>query len=212
MAERFHTLYPDYDVLEKWSSPSWNDATREVINERLNQVPLRRFFSQEQWATLVAVASRVMPQPERTDPVPIVPWIDERLHKGRGTGTRYASLPPEPECWRRGADAIESEAQYRYRRSFERLDPVEQDLILRAIDQCEVRSPAWEGLPSRLFMRHVLLREMVEVYYAHPAAWSEIGFGGPASPRGYVRLAANRRDTWEGEEVPNALTDELVHR
>ncbi|MGH6677602.1 MAG: gluconate 2-dehydrogenase subunit 3 family protein, partial [Bradyrhizobium sp.] len=36
--------------------------------------------------------------------------------------------------------------------------------------------------------------------YAHPAAWSEIGFGGPASPRGYVRLGANRRDEWEAAE------------
>jgi hypothetical protein len=42
-----------------------------------------------------------------------------------------------------------------------------------------------------------VLDEIVRAYYAHPAAWSEIGFGGPASPRGYVRLAAGRQDPWE---------------
>jgi hypothetical protein len=42
---------------------------------------------------------------------------------------------------------------------------------------------------------------VVGIYYAHPAAWSEIGFGGPASPRGYVRLGFDERDPWEAEEV-----------
>ena len=36
-----------------------------------------------------------------------------------------------------------------------------------------------------------------QAYYAHPSAWNEIGFGGPASPRGYVRMDFNRRDPWE---------------
>ena len=34
-----------------------------------------------------------------------------------------------------------------------------------------------------------------------PTAWSEIGWGGPASPRGYVRLDFNERDPWEAAEA-----------
>jgi len=45
-----------------------------------------------------------------------------------------------------------------------------------------------------------VLRTAVSIYYAHPAAWNEIGFGGPASPRGYVRLGFDRRDPWEADE------------
>jgi hypothetical protein len=41
----------------------------------------------------------------------------------------------------------------------------------------------------------------VFAYYAHPTAWSEIGWGGPASPRGYVRLDFNERDPWEAAET-----------
>ena len=41
---------------------------------------------------------------------------------------------------------------------------------------------------------------MVVAYYAHPAAWNEIGFGGPASPRGYVRMDFDRRDPWEASK------------
>jgi hypothetical protein len=52
-----------------------------------------------------------------------------------------------------------------------------------------------------------LLKTLVSIYYAHPEAWNEIGFGGPASPRGYARLGMDRRDPWEAEEV-NAHTTE----
>ncbi|HEU5018730.1 MAG TPA: gluconate 2-dehydrogenase subunit 3 family protein [Pseudolabrys sp.] len=200
MSKEFTSLYPNYDVLKKWDTPSWNDITRAVIEKRLNEVPRRRFFTERQWVTLVAVCDRVMPQPDRSDPVPIAPWIDTRVYERQGTGTHYASLPPQQECWRHGMDAIEAEAQHRHRRPFDKLDPVEQDLILHAIEKNEVGSSAWDGLPSQNFFRHILLRAIVEVYYAHPAAWSEIGFGGPASPRGYVRLPENRRDPWEAEE------------
>lgn len=200
MSQKFTTLYPGYDVLDKWKTQSWNETTRSVIRKRLTEVPARRFFSEQQWETLLAVCDRVIPQPERAEPVPIAPWIDARLFEGQGTGTRYASLPPEQECWRRGMDAIEAEAQHRYRQPFHRLDRVEQDLLLQSLDKNETRAPVWEGLPSQTFLRHVVLRAIVEVYYAHPAAWSEIGFGGPASPRGYVRLVANRRDEWEAAE------------
>ena len=34
-----------------------------------------------------------------------------------------------------------------------------------------------------------------------PTAWNEIGFGGPASPRGYVRMDFDRRDPWEAAEA-----------
>jgi Gluconate 2-dehydrogenase subunit 3 len=209
MSEHFTTLYPDYDVLDKWDTPSWNETTRSVVRKRLDEVPPRRFFTEQRWLTLIAVCNRIIPQPDRNEPVPIAPWIDARLFESEGAGPRYASLPPEQESWRRGMDAIEAEAQHRYRRPFDQLDRVEQDLLLRSIDNNEVEAADWQALPSKSFFRHVLLRAVVEIYYAHPAAWSEIGFGGPASPRGYVRLGANRRDEWEGAEHKRSSAQRL---
>ena len=34
-----------------------------------------------------------------------------------------------------------------------------------------------------------------------PTAWNEIGWGGPASPRGYVRMGYDERDPWEAAEA-----------
>jgi len=80
-SHEFQTLYPDYDVLDKWQSPSWNAQTRAVVGKRLHDVPQRRCFTALQWTTLEAVCDRVIPQPERSERVAIVPWIDARLYK-----------------------------------------------------------------------------------------------------------------------------------
>jgi len=47
----------------------------------------------------------------------------------------------------------------------------------------------------------MMLNTIVGLYYAHPAAWNEMGFGGPAGPRGYVRVNLNERDPWEAREA-----------
>jgi hypothetical protein len=62
-------------------------------------------------------------------------------------------------------------------------------------------SPDWAGLPAALFFSERLVADILAAYYAHPTAWSEIGFGGPASPRGYVRMGFDRRDPWEAVEA-----------
>jgi len=37
------------------------------------------------------------------------------------------------------------------------------------------------------------MRAVLAAFYSHPWAWNEIGFGGPAYPRGYMRLAPGPR-------------------
>jgi hypothetical protein len=41
------------------------------------------------------------------------------------------------------------------------------------------------------------MRAVLSAFYSHPWAWNEIGFGGPAYPRGYARLGAGQREHWE---------------
>jgi hypothetical protein len=65
----------------------------------------------------------------------------------------------------------------------------------------ELTSPEWSSMSSKDFFNKRMARDVVLAYYAHPTAWSEIGWGGPASPRGYVRLDFNERDPWEAAEA-----------
>jgi hypothetical protein len=202
----FRTPYAGYDVLAKWNSPSFDETTREVLRRRLAKVPPRRFLAAEEWLLLEAVCARLIPQPEREPPIPIVPWIDAALHENRGEGFRFEDAPPMRQAWRQGLKGVAREAERRFGRPFESLTAEDQDTVLRAVQAGEVEPDAWEGLAPQRFFCDLLLKTAAGVYYAHPAAWSEIGFGGPASPRGYVRLGMDGLgiDPWDGRETGDA--------
>jgi hypothetical protein len=69
------------------------------------------------------------------------------------------------------------------------------------MQRSELTGEAWGGMPCGMFFEHRVIPDITHAYYAHPVAWSEIGFGGPASPRGYVRMGLDRRDPWEAVEA-----------
>lgn len=194
----FTPAYPGYNVLDKADSPSWDPLTREVVRTRLEDVPPRRFLTELQWRTLQAACDRLIPQPDRPGtPVPIAPWIDQRLVRAEGDGFRQDGMPPLRACWQIGLDALEQESLDRFGASFASIDDAQRDALLSSVQQGDVGTSAWGSVPPSTFFGDVLLKAVVEEYYAHPAAWSEVGFGGPASPRGYVRLGADSRDDWE---------------
>lgn len=208
MGEEFRTPYSGYDVLAKKDSPSWDEYTRAVVERRLHQVPVRRFFTEQEWDTLEAICARLLPQPDRVrDTVPIAPFIDDRLARGRGDGYRYEDMPDFRTAWRLGLAAIDDEAQQREQRDFVALDSAAQDSVLRAVEKGGVASPLWRGLSATRFFTQLLLKWIVATYYAHPAAWSEAGFGGPASPRGYVRRELGTHDRWEADEAWNPVAE-----
>ena len=199
MADR----YPGYDVLNKRNSVSWNAQTRTVIDRRLVTDPNKhQFFADEEWPTLRAICDRIVPQPPgRGQPVPVAAMVDEKLHSNSGDGYRDARLPPMRDAWRRALAAIDGESKSRYGRRFHDLSGLLQDDLLTAVQNGDVEGKAWHELPAKLFFQKRLLHDIVGSYYAHPAAWNEIGFGGPASPRGYVRMNFDRRDPWEAAET-----------
>jgi Gluconate 2-dehydrogenase subunit 3 len=206
MTERF----PGYNVLNKRRSPSWNSQTREVIDARLAIDPkLHRFCDDAEWRALCAVCDQIIPQPsDRLARVPIAAMIDEKLHARKGDGYRDARLPELGQAWRLGLAAIDAEAALVDGKPFCELPHERQHAVLAKVQKGEVASPAWEGLPPRLFFAKRLLHDIVTAYYAHPLSWNQIGFGGPASPRGYVRMNFNRRDPWEAAEATPGREDD----
>ena len=196
-----HERYPGYDVLAKWSGPSWNDKTREVITRRLSIAPEPRFFTRDEYATVVAIANRIVPQPPDRPSVPIAALVDRKLHDQIMDGFRGPGVPRDGEAWRLGLKALNAEACAAYGKRFAELPDALQDKLLRAAQSGELKAVEWGGLRCEAFFRHRLGRDIVLAYYAHPTAWSEIGWGGPASPRGYVRLDLDERDPWEAAEA-----------
>lgn len=193
--------YPGYDVLAKWDSPSWNEATRRAIGARLSILDEPRFFTSDEWSTLRAISSRIVPQSSHRALIPVASLVDNKLYTDAGDGYRDARLPKMQEAWRRGLKALDEEARHTYGTAFHRLESEPQDALLKRAECGALHHPAWGGMPARLFFTERLLRDIVHAYYSHPTAWDEIGYGGPASPRGYVRMGFDRRDSWEAAEA-----------
>lgn len=213
MPDAFPTRYPGYDALANWSSPDWDDPTREAVRKRIEEVPPIRFFDEREAALLRAVVERILPQPDRAEGerVPIVPWIDEKLYEDRGEGYRYETLPPQREAWRRFLAGLDEAARTGCGAAFVALDGDAQDVVLRqAADgeaSAEASAEAWAGVDVERFFSSVLCETVARTYYAHPLAWSEIGYGGPSSPRGHVRKWEGGVDPWEPEETDTPRTD-----
>ncbi|MEO7410230.1 MAG: gluconate 2-dehydrogenase subunit 3 family protein [Sphingomicrobium sp.] len=191
-------LYPGYDVLDKWRSPSFDDITRTVVADRLDNIPERRFLTASEWTLLEALAERLVPHKPRS-PVAIVPWIDDALANGKIASFRRSGDPQDQQIWRDGLAAIDREARRRHGGDFAMLDAEAGEMLLQDIKGGAV-SDGWSGVAPKRFLIDILLREMVAVYYSHLQGWNAIGFGGPASPRGYVRTQLGGRDPWEAKE------------
>jgi hypothetical protein len=193
--------FPGYDVLSKRSGPSWNPQTREVIARRLAIADEPKFFNVEEFETVRAIAARIVPQAGDGPPIPVAGLVDEKLHIGKQDGYRHPGIPRDAEAWRHGLKALDGESKSAFGRPFKDVSPQQQDELLSRMQKGELKSTDWGAMNSRTFFNTRLARDIVLAYYSHPRAWSEIGWGGPASPRGYVRMDYNERDPWEAAEV-----------
>ncbi len=183
---------------------AWDETTRKTVVERVTTIPPVRFFSPEETQLLAAIIDRVMPQDDRAvdKTIPILPAIDERLSKNALNGFRYEDMPPDQEAYRLGLTAINDMAVERFGAPFLSLTVHRQELILKSIHDGEPEPPhpVWKRMPIHRFWA-LLMEDCVTAYYAHPWAWDEVGFGGPAYPRGYMRLENGLPEPWEKDEV-----------
>lgn len=189
-------------ALDKWHH-DWDEKTRQLLLDRMRQVPTCAFFSAEEFTTLEAVCRRLLPQEDRPAElrIPIAPFIDQRLAQGTGDGYRHENMPWDDAAYHLGIVGIDETSRALYSgAAFIDLDADAQDEVLAAIEDDDPPGETWHQLPARRFFR-LLMQDVIAVYYAHPAAWNEIGFQGPASPRGHIRLALGKRDPWEAEET-----------
>jgi hypothetical protein len=197
---QMHGRYPDYDVLSQ--AGHWDEVTRRLVLDRVERPPSFRFFDERERATLTALCDRLTAQDDEPR-IPVLAYVDEKLHEGRGDGYQYYDLPGDPETWRTVAQGLDEEARSLGEDSFDRLSTHHQNRICHRFAQSVLFGGAWATLNvSRAFA--TVLRDVCEAFYSHPWAWNEIGFGGPAYPRGYASFGnpeLGEREHWEAEEA-----------
>jgi hypothetical protein len=201
--------YAGFDPLSQ--SEMWEDRTRELILSRVHDVPALAFFSEQEAQVLDAVVDRLVPQPDRTaeQKVPITPWIDRMLAEDDTDGFRKGEMPWDQDVWRQALVGVDQTSQARYSQAFVDLQPDEQDAVLSAVQSGEAEGEVWQSLKADAVFEKVV-QQVVTVYYAHPAAWAEIGWPGPASKRGYMRTGYGQRDPWQPREKGQVSSVPLV--
>jgi hypothetical protein len=179
--------YPGYDVLD--SASHWDPVTRELVLARVDDVPPIRFFTAPEVEVLrpfldVALAQDAEPR------IPVLEMVDAKLHAGQGDGFRHHDMPEDGETWRRVAAHLRADGFLeRDRREY--------------VGRLHAGELEWDDIDAGKAWG-VVMRHALAAFYSHPWAWNEIGFGGPAYPRGYMRMGVGDhvgRDPHEGVEA-----------
>lgn len=190
------THYPEFDVLTEQTA--WDEYTRSIVLQRLNPPALAGLTGRE--AALLSTILRHLLAEDREDVLTFATsHVDQRLDNPLGEGQRHEGTPPEAELVHLGLAAIDAVAQSRHGSGFASCQAQAQFEILAALQKGQV--PELEGFPQSEFFKK-LLGMAVAACASHPTVWSEMGYPGPAYPRGYYRLDLHARDPWEAEFAP----------
>ncbi|HUA11815.1 MAG TPA: gluconate 2-dehydrogenase subunit 3 family protein [Solirubrobacteraceae bacterium] len=182
--------YPDYDVLD--SASHWDPHTRRVVLDRVANVPAIRFFTDEEARTLRAFCDVAVGQ-ESEPRIPVLEMVDAKMYTRQLDGFRHHDMPPDPETWQQVAANLDRTARdHGCEDGFAAATPELQHEIVQRFSEGELD---WELPVTKAW--GVVMRGVLSEFYSHPWAWNEIGFGGPAYPRGFARLGAGQREHWE---------------
>ncbi|HEY3572826.1 MAG TPA: gluconate 2-dehydrogenase subunit 3 family protein [Arthrobacter sp.] len=183
--------YPGFSTLAQ--ARHWDRATAAVVESRLGRPPDIRFFTPAEEAAARTLFDQLLAQ--HAEPrVPVVNLVDARLAGEQTDGWHYDNMPRDGEVWRVTLAALDREAGSRGGCTFALLDQEEQAALLQ--DICDLHQELWYGLPADRVWS-LWTRYACTAFYSHPLAWDEIGFAGPAYPRGYKNLGVDRLEPFE---------------
>lgn len=185
------THFPDFDVLA--GHEAWDAYTRSVVLQRLRP-PKPTTLTGQEVQTLRAVLARLLSEERDAILDFAVAHIDRRVRSAVGEGQRKPGVPPEADLVRLGLAALELVVRTRHGQGFAACEARQQVAILSALQKGEVAE--MQGSPQKELFKK-LLGLGVDACASHPAVWSEMGYAGPAYPRGYYRLDRGVRDPWE---------------
>jgi hypothetical protein len=198
--------FPGFDVLDQ--VPVWDEVTAGVVLGRLALSGEFAFFTPREVSVAAPLTDLLLGQ-DGEPRVPVLALIDQRLAVGETDGWHYDELPEDGQAWRETLAALDADAGARFGRSFGELTGAEQASLIRSVQDLAGSGDRWHDWPA-VHMWSLWTRYACTAFYSHPWAWNEIGFGGPAYPRGYLNPGVDAREKWEvadhinGDPVPFA--------
>jgi Gluconate 2-dehydrogenase subunit 3 len=183
--------FPGFDVLSQ--ARHWDQVTADVVLARTGPPPVLKFFTAAEESSAAALVDQITGQHEEAR-VPVLQMIDSRLAAGETDGWRYADMPEDGQAWRDTLSYLDADAFLRCGTTFSGASAVDQMALLQAVQ--DLGADEWHGLPAA-HVWSLWTRYACTAFYSHPAAWSEIGFPGPAYPRGYKNAGVGKLEPFE---------------
>jgi hypothetical protein len=185
--------FPGFDVLDQ--ADRWDPVTAGVVLARVGRPPDIRFFTTAEEAAATALCDRLLGQDSDGGPkVEVVPQIDARLAEQETDGWRYADMPEDGQAWRDSLRFLDEDSQAACSRELAGASLEDQRAVIQAIQDLGAKD--WHGL-NAAHVWSLWTRYACTAFYAHPSAWNEIGFPGPAYPRGYKNPGVGAREPFE---------------
>jgi len=183
--------FPGLDVLGQ--APHWDPVTARVVSSRLNVPAALAFFTAAEASCAGALLDLLLGQ-RAEDKLPVLAMVDARLAAGQTDGWRYADLPEDGQAWRDTLKRLNQDAAARCGTTFAQAPEEDQLALIQAVQ--DLASGDWRGL-NAAHVWSLWTRYACTAFYAHPLAWNEIGFSGPAYPRGYKNAGVGKLEPFE---------------
>lgn len=197
--------FPGFDVLSQVDA--WDDVTAGVVLARLSHPTGLSFFTPTEVSIARPLLDLLLAQ-DAEPRVPVLELVDQRLAVGETDGWHYDDLPEDAAAWRSTLAALDEEARQKTGRRFAELEPDDQAALVQDVQDC---TGEWHGLPAG-HVWSLWTRYACTAFYSHPWAWNEIGFPGPAYPRGYLNLGIDAREKYEVRDSVDADPIPSAHR
>jgi Gluconate 2-dehydrogenase subunit 3 len=188
--------FPGFDPLDQ--VPHWDQVTAGLIEARVRPSRQVTFFTSTERACAAALIDDLLGQPR----VPVLQMIEARLAAGETDGWRYEDLPEDGQAWRETLGCLDADAKARCGTAFAEADEADRHHLIQAVQ--DLGTGDWHGFPAG-HVWSLWTRYACTAFYAHPAAWAEIGFPGPAYPRGYKNVGVDRLEPFERRDAKPAL-------
>jgi hypothetical protein len=193
--------FPGFDVLNQ--APHWDQVTKDLIEARVRtSPPAVTFFSATERGCAHALLNDLTGQDRDDAPVPVTQMVEARLAAGETDGWRYADMPEDGQAWRDTLGYLDADARARYGTAFAEAAEANRHRLIQAVQ--DLSGEDWHGLPAK-HVWSLWTRYACTALYAHPDVWAEMGFPGPAYPRGYKNIGVDKLEPYEVRDADPSI-------
>jgi hypothetical protein len=171
----------------------WDQVTADLVTARLSPPSGLAFFTAAE-AACAGILLNLLTGQQDNQEISVLHMVDARLAAAETDGWRYRDMPEDGQAWRDTLAYLDEDAAARCGTTFADAPEDDQLALIQAVQDLAAKD--WHELNAAQVWS-LWTRYACTALYAHPLAWNEIGFPGPAYPRGYKNTGVDKLEPFE---------------